>query len=90
MGLRLLSARQLGRPTALLSSGQQCSGNLSVNVRKTEVAAGVAEGQLLVIETHDVQDRGVEIVNVNGVLSDFVADVVGLAVDDSGLHSATR
>ena len=45
------------------------------------------EGQAAMIDAQAVQDRGVEVVNVDGVLDDVVTEVVGLAVDDAGLDA---
>ena len=53
-----------------------------VHVGQAEVAAGVAVGQLLVVEAEQVQDRGVQVVDVDLVLDRVVAVVVGGAVDD--------
>ena len=47
------------------------------HVGQAEVAAGVAERQLLVVQPQQVQDRGVEVVDVDGVLGDVDAVVVG-------------
>ncbi len=57
-------------------------------VGQTEIAAGVAVGQLHVIEAQQVQHCGVQVVQV--VQVDFVFDgvVVGLAVADAGLRAA--
>ena len=41
------------------------------------------EGQAAVVDAQAVQDRGVEVVDVDRVLDDVVAEVVGLAVDDA-------
>ena len=46
------------------------------------------EGQAFVVDAQAVEDRGVEVVDVDGVLDDVVAEVVGLAVDDAGLDAA--
>jgi len=54
-----------------------------VDVRQTEVAACVTEGQPLVIEAHDVQNRGVKIVDVDGVFLNVIADVVGLSIHNA-------
>ncbi len=51
--------------------------NLAVHIRQAEVAAGVVEGQLLVVEAQQVQDRRLEVVDVDGVLGDVEAEVVG-------------
>jgi hypothetical protein len=42
-----------------------------------------------VVEAEEVEDRGVEIVDVNSVLGRVEAEVVGLAQGDPGLDPAT-
>ena len=48
----------------------------------------MAVGEPLVIETEQVQDRGMEVADVHWVLDDVVGEVVGLAVDPSPLRAA--
>ncbi len=50
--------------------------HLTVHIREPEVAPLEAEGQPLVVEAELMQDRGVEIVDVDGALDDLVAEVV--------------
>ena len=57
-----------------------------MHVGQAEVAAGVAEGQLFVIHAQQVQQGGVEVVDVHAVLRRLEAEVVGLAV----AHAAAR
>lgn len=52
------------------------------------VAPRVTVGEALVIDAEEVQDGGLEIVNVNGVLRDVVTEIVGAAVDVSAFHAA--
>ena len=59
-----------------------------MNIGESKVATGVAESQLLMVQSEQVQDGGVEVVNVNGILSNPVADVICFAVHDPALHSA--
>ena len=51
--------------------------DVAVDVGQAEVAAGVAVGQPLVVEAEQVQDRGVQVVDVDLVLDGVVAVVVG-------------
>jgi hypothetical protein len=48
----------------------------------------VAEGELRVVEAEEVEDGGVEVMDVDGVLDDLGAEVVGLAVGDAALDAA--
>ena len=60
----------------------------AVHVGQAVVAALVLEGQPGVVDAQAVQDRGVQVVDVDRVLDDVVAEVVGLAVGDAGLDPA--
>ena len=42
------------------------------------------ERELLVFEAGQVDDGGLEIVNVAGILDDVIREIVGLAVDGAG------
>ena len=48
----------------------------------------VAVGEALVVDAEQVQHRGVEVADVDRVLDDVVAEVVGLAVDRAALRAA--
>ena len=61
-------------------SGQDLLHDVAVNVGEPVVAAGVAERQLLVVESHQVEDRRVQVVDVDLVLDRVPAELVGLAV----------
>ena len=52
----------------------------AVHVGQAEVAAGVAVGQLLVVEAEQVQHRRVQVVDVDLVLDRREAELVGRAV----------
>ena len=51
-----------------------------MNIRKAEIAALEAVGELLVIDAQLMENGGVEIVNVDDVFHGVVAEVVGFAV----------
>jgi hypothetical protein len=61
----------------------------TVDVGQTIVAAGVAEGELLVVESQEVQDRGVEVVNVDSILANGDPEFVRRAIGDSPLHATS-
>ncbi len=58
------------------------------DVGQAEVAAVEAVGQLRVVEAHQVQDRGVDVVDVDSVLDGLVAELVGGSVLDAALDAA--
>ena len=80
-------------PSVRVYSGPQGSGDdvmndVAFDIGQAEVAAGVAVGEAFVIEAEQVQDRGVQVVNVDLVLGRVVAVVVGAAVAQAALHAA--
>ena len=61
--------------------------DLAADVGQTVAAAPVAEGESCAVEAHQVQDRRVEVLDVDAVLHDLQAVLVGFALDDAGLHA---
>ena len=59
-----------------------------MHVGQTKIAAGVAVGQLLVIEAQQVQDRRVQVVDVNAALDRVPAKLVGGSVDVARFDAA--
>ncbi|KAJ3049450.1 hypothetical protein HK102_012501, partial [Quaeritorhiza haematococci] len=57
--------------------------HVAVHVGQAEVAAGVAVGEPGVVEAEEVEDRGVEVVDVDDVLDGLVAEV-GVPTPDDG------
>ena len=51
--------------------------DFSKDVGEAEVAAGVVIGEFLVVDAHEVEDGGVEVVEVDGLVFGVVAVVVG-------------
>src|SRR5262245_12517886 len=60
---------------------------ITANVRQAEVAAAEIVGEALVVNAEAVEDGGVEVIDVDGVLGDVVAEVIGAAVDNAGLDA---
>ena len=71
------------------ASGQDFRHDFAVDIREAVVAALEAVREFGVIEAELVQDRGLQVVNVDGLLRDVVADLVGGTVDKSRLNPAT-
>ncbi len=69
-------SKQLFRPESGIQAGWiGCSGqdvvqHVSVHVGQPVVTSGVTIGELLVIEAHEVKDRGMEIVDMDAVVSE--------------------
>src|SRR5262249_6930000 len=68
--------------------GQPRPDHVAGDVGQAEVAALVAVGQAAVVQAEQVQQRGVEVVDVDGVAGDAPADVVGGAVDVAAADAA--
>src|SRR5262245_48447971 len=60
-----------------------------MHIGEAEVAAAVAIRESLVVESHEVQDRGMQIVNVDSVFDGRETEFVGRAVADPALHAST-
>src|SRR5919201_1276471 len=71
-------------------SNQDLVHHFAGNVGKPEVAALELVRQPLVVNAKALEDGGLKVVDVHGVLDDVVAVIVVLAVTDAGLHSAAR
>src|SRR5207253_4590675 len=71
-------------------SSENVADDTAMDIGETEVAAGVAVGQSFVVEAHEVQDRGVQVVDVDPVFHSAVAELVGGAVDHAALDAAAR
>ena len=54
--------------------------DLAVDIRQTEISARVAVGERFVIEAEDVQDGGVEVMHVNGILDNVRTPLIRLAM----------
>ena len=56
---------------------------------QTEIESTEAEGQLSVINAQAVQNRGLHVVDMDGVFNDVKAEFIGLAVRDPGSNAAS-
>ncbi len=55
--------------------------NFAMHVGQAEVAAAVAVGEPFVVHTEEVENRGVEVVDVDLILNGHEAELVGRTVD---------
>lgn len=72
-----------------MCSGQHVFHNVAVDVSEAVVASGVAEGEAGVIDAEQMQDRGVEVVNMDTVFRDSGGDFIGAAVCHSAPDSSS-
>ena len=73
----------------VLLSSQNIGHQFSGNIRQAEMASLKFISQLLMIDTQAMQDRGLQVMDVDRIFDDIVAVVVRLAIDDSSLHAAS-
>lgn len=89
--LRCQRTRADAVPTRCLStrpcSSQNAADQFTTNVRQPVVPAAVAIGEAFVVQAQQMENRGVEIVRVNGIADGLDAVFVGLAMDDATLHA---
>ena len=64
--------------------------NLTMNISQAMVTALILERQPLVVDSQTVQQSRVQIVDVDRVLDDVVAVIIGFTHRDSRLDSAAR
>src|SRR5206468_11545840 len=69
-------------------SRDQLGNHSSMHVGQTEVAAGVAVRQALVIEAEQVQHGGVQVVNVDRVLDRLKTELVGRSIRLTAANAA--
>ena len=62
-----------------IDSGEDRFHHGTAHVGQAEVAALVAEGQPFVVDAQQVEDRGVEVVDVDAILDGVVTELVGRA-----------
>lgn len=60
-----------------------------LHAREAEIGTGVAAGELLVIETHEMQDGGVEVTHMNRLPGGAETNIIRRAMHDAGLRTAT-
>src|SRR5258706_6790055 len=60
-----------------------------MDIGEAEVAVLEPVGELLVVDSHGMQNRGVEIVNRHGIFHHVIAEVISRSVADAGLDAAS-
>ena len=63
---------------------------MPVDVGQSATAALALESQAFVIDTHQGQNCGVEVVNVNAILGNVVAELVGRSIGHAALILQAR
>src|SRR5215510_13544803 len=62
--------------------------NVTVHVSQPKVAAAIEVREPRVVDSQQMQDRGVQIVDVHPVFDRIVANLVRAAISDATLHTA--
>ena len=68
---------------------QQFFHDASGHIRQPEIAALEAIGEFGMVDAHKVKNRGVQVVDLNGIFDGIIAEFIGLADRDSGLQAAS-
>jgi len=61
-----------------------------MHVRQPEVSARVAEGEAFVVEAEQVENRRLQVVDMDGVDLRLEAELVRRAIDGAAFHAAAR
>ena len=62
--------------------------HIPIHIGQPEIAAGVAVGELLVIQAKQGENRGVQIVNVHRIVDGFGTVFISLSVGEAALGAA--
>jgi hypothetical protein len=68
--------------------GEEFLHHLPIHIRQPVIPSRVAEGEAFVVEAEEVEDGGVEVVDVDLVLDRTEAEVVGGAVGEAAADAA--
>lgn len=72
-----------------LCSGEELRDKVSMDIGEAEVAALKAVGEPEVVEPQEMEQRGMEIVDVDFVFGDIEAEIIGFTESDAWFYSAT-
>lgn len=64
--------------------------HVAVDICEAEIASGEAVCEPGVVEAEELEDGGMEVMDVNGFVDGGEAEVIGCAVDITALHAAAR
>ena len=63
--------------------------DLPVDVREAEMPSLKFKGELLMVNSEQMQDRGLEVVDVDFVVNGIKADIIGSSVGDAGFNASS-
>jgi hypothetical protein len=64
--------------------------NLASKIGQAKIATALLESQPCVIEAEQMQDRGMQVIDVQGILNRLVTDIVSGSAGHTALHAAAR
>jgi hypothetical protein len=70
-------------------SGQDLLDDISMHIRQSEIASGVSERHPLVVVTHQLQDRGMQIMDRYWILHGLETKLIGRSIDHPPLDPST-
>ena len=73
----------------LHSSGKNSPHQLSMHIGQPVLASLVLEGQLLVVDAQQMENRRIEVMHMDRVLCNVVAEIIGLTITDSAFYAST-
>ena len=72
------------------ASGQYSVHDFSRHVGQSVSSAQVLVVKLLVVKSHEVKNRSMEVIDVHGVFYNIIPKFITLAIDQARLYSTTR
>ena len=72
------------------TSGEDCGCDRPMNIRQTEISSAVAERQFGMIQAHQMQNCGMQVMDIHPVFDGVNSDVIGRTVSQSPLDTAPR
>ena len=81
------SVLMIQRRAAGVSSGDDIVDHLAVNIGQAVITSAVAVGQLLVIQSHEGQDGGVQVMDMDPILNSGEPEIVRGSIAESGLDA---
>lgn len=61
----------------------------TVNIGESEISSGMSEGELFVIDSQLMEDRGMEVVDFHRIFDGIFSDLIGSAMNMSCFESAS-
>jgi hypothetical protein len=73
-----------------LASGENLFDDFAMDIRQAEISSGVAIRELFVIKAHQLQHRGVQVMDMNSIFNRLISEFVRTAVGHSAFDATAR